>query len=98
MSLTRKLGRQVKEALKTVEVFINSPQPNKQDSLDEIKEKFNDINEQIHGVIGSLQEESGDDNDTPGDSVVLDHTKYLTEISKSRKPSTLRELSKYLHA
>lgn len=93
MSLTRKLGRQVKEALKTVEVFINSPQPNKQDSLDEIKEKFNDINEQIHGVIGSLQEESGDDNDKPGDSVVLDHTKYLTEISKSRKPSTLRELT-----
>lgn len=99
MSLSR-LSKQVTEALKTVEVFIDTTQVSKNNaaSVAEIKNKFIDLKENLQGLIGSLNEDAEvrtKDLKVPDSSEMLDYRKFMTQLSKNRNPSALRELSKY---
>uniref|UniRef100_A0A8D8ME81 Kynurenine/alpha-aminoadipate aminotransferase, mitochondrial n=2 Tax=Cacopsylla melanoneura TaxID=428564 RepID=A0A8D8ME81_9HEMI len=99
VALSRKLGRQVKEALKTVEVFINSTQPT-QDSTnwDKIRVKLNELNMNLNEIIKKLDQDiatdgrGGDDN-VKTSGVIADYRMFMTRVSKNRNPSALRELA-----
>ncbi|KAI5738712.1 hypothetical protein M8J77_010297 [Diaphorina citri] len=97
MSLSR-LSKQVTEALKTVEVFIDTTHVSKNNaaSVAEIKNKFIDLKENLQGMIGSLDEDAEvrtKDLKVPDSSEMLDYREFMTQLSKNRNPSALRELT-----
>lgn len=95
MSLTRKLGRQVKESLRTVDIFINSPQNKDSDSTEEIKVKLLDLKEKLQEVSGYFDQVEADKSRAVKDGADLDYRSFMTEISQRRVVSPLRELSEY---
>lgn len=95
MSLTRKLGRQVKESLRTVDIFINSLQNKDSDSTEEIKVKLLDLKEKLQEVSGYFDQVEADKSRAVKDGADLDYRSFMTEISQRRVVSPLRELSEY---
>lgn len=112
MSNSLRLGLQVKEALKTVEAFLNSSQVTNYvtsvDKINNIRLKFNDLRASLNEIIeqldknnavanGAVKKTNGEKAVTNGSTESVDFGKYITQQSKNRKPSCLRELSKYLY-
>lgn len=93
MSLTRKLGRQVKESLRTVDIFINSLQNKDSDSTEEIKVKLLDLKEKLQEVSGYFDQVEADKSRAVKDGADLDYRSFMTEISQRRVVSPLRELT-----
>ncbi|KAL1459263.1 hypothetical protein WDU94_011265 [Cyamophila willieti] len=97
LSLSRTLRRQVKEALKTIEVFVNSVQPSKDNTgWDNIRDKFNELNVNLTEMIGKLNQDNetdSHDHDRTKSGVIEDYGKFMTRVSKNRNPSALRELA-----